>query len=799
MILAVLAGFAAALIAPWVHSRARGAAGWLIALLPLGLTVYFASHLTRIASGETFYAAYTWVPSLGVELTFRMDGLSVLFALIISGIGTLVIVYGGGYLAGDPLLGRFYAYTLIFMGAMLGVVLSDNLITLFVFWELTSISSYLLIGFKHDMADSRQAALQALLVTGGGGLVLLAGLVLLGSVSGTYAISDMHAQAASVQEHALYPGILVLVLLGAFTKSAQFPFHFWLPGAMAAPTPVSAYLHSATMVKAGVYLLARLTPVLGGTDAWQIALTATGGATMVIGAFLAWQQVDLKRILAYSTVSLLGMLVLLLGIGTHYAVKAATVLLFAHALYKGALFLVAGALDHETGTRDVSRMGGLWRAMPWTGTAALVVAASMAGLPPLFGFISKEVFYKAAYDAPERALLLIGGAVVSSVFIVAAAGLASVKPFFGARGHTPKAPHEAPVSMLIGPLSLAGLSVLAGLLPGVVNDYGVKPATQATLADPAASTSLVLWPGVNVVLLLSIVTVIAGAGVYVWRAPLQQRVRAWDVGARFGPARGYRASLNGMLWLADRQTRILQNGYLRVYLITITGFATVLVSYTLLTQVGVGDVLRSPDVRIYELLIAGVILVGTAVVTQARSRLVAVAALGSVGYGIALLYILFGAPDLAMTQFAIETLTVLLFVLVIYRLPRFMRISGSAEHVRDAVIAIGAGAMMTLLVLVVTANPAHTGVSTYFAENSVSLGKGRNIVNVILVDFRALDTLGEIVVLAVAAAGVYSLLKLRPVRDDALSEPAETSDTSVPLETAVSLDEQIKELPEQRQ
>ena len=781
MIVAVLAGFAAALAAPWIHSRARGISGWLIALLPLGLTIYFGNYLTRIANGETFHASYAWVPSLDVNLAFYLDGLSLLFTLIIAGIGTLVVIYGGGYLKGDPLLGRFFAYILIFMSAMLGVVLANNLITLFVFWELTSISSYLLIGFKHDKADSRQAALQALLVTGSGGLALLAGLVLLGHVAGTSTINELMAQGDMVRDDGLYGAILVLVLLGAFTKSAQFPFHFWLPGAMAAPTPVSAYLHSATMVKAGIYLLARLTPVLGGTAVWQVALGGVGAVTMALGAFVAWQQTDLKRILAYSTVSALGMLVLLLGIGTDYAVKAAITLLVAHSLYKGALFLIAGSLDHETGTRDVALMGGLWRAMPWTGTAAVIVAASMAGLPPLFGFISKEVFYKAAYDAPDLAALLTGLAVVSSVMIVAAGGLVSVKPFFGRAGHTPKSPHEAPLSMTLGPMLLAGLTVIFGFLPGLANDYAIKPATHAALNDTTAKVELVLWPGVNIVLLLSLVTVLAGAGVYVWRARLQHYVGFLDVGARFGPARGYRALLDGMLWLADRQTRVLQNGYLRVYLITIVSATTAVVGYTVLTQTDLDGALRSPDVRFYELMIAGVILAATIVVTQARSRLAAVAALGTIGYGIALLYILFGAPDLAMTQFAIETLTVLLFVLVIYRLPRFGRISSRAVRVRDAVIAISAGTMMTLLVLIVTANPTQTGLTSYFAENSVTLAKGRNIVNVILVDFRALDTLGEIVVLAVAAAGVYSLLKLRPARDELLdsSMPQTTLEVNV--------------------
>lgn len=762
MVFAVVAGFILALVAPWIHSRTRNFAGWLIALFPFSLTIYFGTFLTDIANGQKLYVNYVWVPSLDVDLAFHLDGLSLLFSMIITGIGTLVVIYGGGYLKGDPLLGRFYSYILIFMSAMLGVVLANNLVTLFVFWELTSISSYLLIGFKHNKADSRQSALQALLVTGSGGLAMLAGLVLLGHITGTNTISDMLGQGELVRDHGLYVAVMVLIALGAFTKSAQFPFHFWLPGAMAAPTPVSAYLHSATMVKAGIYLLARFTPILGGTDEWQILLTTIGTITMTMGAFLAWQQTDLKRILAYSTVSALGMLVLLLGIGTDYAMKAAITLLVAHSLYKGALFLIAGILDHETGTRDISQMGGLWRTMPWTGTAALIVAGSMSGVPPLFGFISKEVFYKATYDAPELAGVLTGFTILSSVMMVAAGGLVSLKPFFGKLEQTPKAPHEAPLSMLLGPVLLAGLTVVFGLLPTLANDYAVKKAVQSALNNSQAKVELVLWPGFNIILMLSIATLIAGLALYAFRNVLAKHAGLLDIGEVVGPARGYRGLLDGMLQFASWQTRVLQNGYLRFYLITIVSTTTLLVGYTLLTQTTFDNVLRTPDVRIYELLIAGVILGATFVVTQARTRLATVAALGIVGYGIALLYIFFGAPDLAMTQFAIETLTVLLFVLVIYRLPRFGEISSRFVRVRDAFISITSGAMMTLLVLVVTSDPSQTTqLTSYFTENSVTLAKGRNVVNVILVDFRAFDTLGEIVVLAVAAAGVYSLLKLR--------------------------------------
>jgi multicomponent Na+:H+ antiporter subunit A len=757
----ILSGFSIALLAPAVHRWGRRRTGWIISLLPLAFFVYFASLLPDVSAGEVFSPSYAWVPSIGVDLSFYVDGLSLLFALIVSSIGVLVMIYAGGYLEDDPQLGRFYAYIVLFMTAMLGVVLSGNLITLFVFWELTSISSFLLIGFKHRYEASRAAALQALLVTGAGGLALLAGLLLLGQVGGSLEFAALLDQGGTIRSHDMYLPILILVLVGAFTKSAQFPFHFWLPNAMEAPAPVSAYLHSATMVKAGVYLLARLSPLLGGTIAWQYSVTVIGALTMLLGAALALRQTDLKRILAYSTVSTLGALMLLLGLDTTLSVKAAMVFLIVHALYKGGLFMAAGAVDHETGTRDVEKLSGLARSMPITTVAIGLAAISMAGLPPMLGFISKELLYEAKLQAPRAGLFVTAAGVLSNVLLVAVAALVSIRPLFGRRVATPQTPHKAPLSLWLGSVLLALLGLLIGLLPDVLAKSVISPAVSAARAQPT-EVKLALWHGVNPVLLLSIVTVLCGVGVYLARDPLRRFGRSLDVGMRWGPARWYSLGLEGLDTVARAQTRLLQSGYLRYYMLIIIITTFGLASYTLFSRVEVADLFRWPqDVRFYELVLPGIILAATLVAVRSRSRLVAVAALGAVGYAVALLYVLYSAPDLAMTQFSIETLTVILFVLVLYRLPRFARLTSQRQRSRDALVALAAGGLMALLVLVATAVPLQSLLSPFFAENSVPLAKGRNIVNVILVDFRGIDTLGEITVLAVAAIGVYALLKLR--------------------------------------
>ena len=770
--IAIMSGFAMASAAPLLHrflrrfARGGTVAGWLVALLPLALTAYFASYTSAIARGETFVVSYTWASGLGVNLSFYVDGLSLLFALLISGIGALIVIYAGSYLAGHEHLGRFYTYLLMFMASMLGLALAGNIITLYVFWELTSISSYLLIGFEHKKETARRAALQALLVTGAGGLALLGGLVLLGQAAGSFELPALLASGDAIRSHSLYVPILLLVLLGAFTKSAQFPFHFWLPGAMEAPTPVSAYLHSATMVKAGVFLLARFFPVLGGTNEWLYIVTTVGAVTMLVGGILALYQTDLKLILAYSTVSALGTLVALLGLGTTGAITAAIVFLLAHALYKGALFMIAGAVDHETGTRDVERLGGLRRAMPITAGVAVLAAVSLAGFGPVLSFIGKELLLEAVLQVEAFRALLVAVAVLSGALFVAVASIVSIRPFFGAHVATSKEAHEAPRSLWMGPALLALLGVVIGIAPGTVGSGIVAPSVASVLGR-IEPVKLGLWHGFNPALALSVVSVVIGFVIYRgWVAlrthttSLTEKIFVW------GPARWYGVILDGVFALAQRQTRLLQNGFLRVYVLIVIASTIGLVGYTFVVGGGLNANFVWTELRFYEAGIAIIILLAAIAAVRSRSRLGAVASLGVVGFGVALIFILYGAPDLALTQFLIETLTVILLVLVFYHLPRFAIFSSKRARVRDMVIALSAGALMTMLVLVANSVRFAPPISDYFAERSLPDAHGRNIVNVILVDFRGLDTLGEITVLAVAAFGVYALLKLRPQKKE---------------------------------
>ncbi len=802
MLTAVLSGFILALVAPFLHRLARGFTGWLIALLPLGLFIYFAGFLDPISRGLVFTEYQMWVPSLGVNLSFLLDGLSLMMVLIITGVGALIFIYAGGYLHGDPNEGRFYSFLLIFMAAMVGLVLADNLLTLFVFWELTSISSYLLIGYKHSYADSRAAALQALFVTGTGGLVMLAGFILMGIAGGTLEISALVGQSEAIRESGFYVAILLLVGIGALTKSAQFPFHFWLPGAMTAPTPVSAYLHSATMVKAGVYLLARLTPVLSHTDEWRLIFTTVGLVTLLIGGFLSLRQTDLKRILAYSTVSSLGMLVALLGWNTKIAIEAAMLFLLVHSLYKGGLFMVAGTIDHETGTRNIHELGGLLRVMPLVALGALLAGLSMSGIPPFLGFISKEVVYEAtlAYTSEDWQLGTLEGIftlveMIGNIIFVTVACLLFFVPFLGQQKETPRHPHRPPVSLWLGPVILGIISIILALLtelpalPDIASVYLIGPAAGVVYGEPILLSLHLIPPAVVPMLLLSIATVAGGIGLYFALPRVRRLIDALDIGERYGPERLFAQMVVGLPVFSRSVTLLTQSGYLRNYVAIIVGTLVTLGGYTFFSRVAL-PVLGTIDVYFYEVVLAVVILVALALIVRSSSLFFMIVALGVIGYSIALLFILYGAPDLAMTQFSIETLSVVLFVLVLYRLPNLAQLSSSRARLRDALIACSAGGLVTLLVLTITSRPLLSKLNQFFSAASYAEAHGRNIVNVILVDFRGIDTLGEITVLAIAAIGVYALLKLRT--DDTIGDDTESYEDMVAVEAHAEKEKESK-------
>ena len=731
---------------------------WLPALVPAGVALALAACLPSVAAGEVLHIAVDWVPSLGVRLSFLIDGLSLTFALLISGIGAFVLLYSSAYLAGHPHLLRFYLYLLLFMAAMLGLVLADNLITLFVFWELTTVASYLLIGFDHASAKARRSALQALLLTGAGGLALLAGLILLGGLAGSFELSEILTRGDLVRDHALYLPILILVLLGAFTKSAQVPFHFWLPNAMAAPTPVSAYLHSATMVKAGIYLLARLHPALGGTEAWFWSLTVFGAVTAVAASLLALRQTDLKQALAYTTLMALGTLTMFLGAEASVAVAAAVTFLIVHSFYKAALFLVVGIIDHGTGTREAAGLRGLVGAMPVTAAAAAAAGLSMAGFPPFLGFIGKELKYEGALAIASEPLLVAGAAVFANALMVAVAGIVALRPFFGERLATPRHPREAPLRMWIGPLLLAGLGLTFGLVPSLIAGGLVQPAVTAILGRPE-SVKLALWHGVNLPLMLSLLTFGLGLAIYAWHERLRALLQRLEAQLPASADEIWDRGLAGLRWLAAAQTRLLQNGILRNYLFVVFAALALALGATFL-QV---DAFRLPQA--WPLLpakawaVVALVAAAALLTVLAPSRLTVVCALGVVGVGVALIFVMSGAPDLAITQLLVETLFVVLVAVVMLRLPPLQREPVGPRRGLDAFLAVIVGAVVSATLLSVLQSPFDRSVTAYFEKNSVTEAFGRNIVNVILVDFRALDTFGEIAVVAVAALAAYALIR----------------------------------------
>jgi multicomponent Na+:H+ antiporter subunit A len=747
----ILSPFLALPVAGWLGSASGGAR--LLALIPSALTGYFTYAFWLVSINGPFSVTVAWAPALNLSLSFRFDGLSTLFAVLIVGVGTLIVIYARKYLEHHPHAGRFHVALFAFMGSMLGLVLSDGVIALFVFWELTGFTSYVLIGFEHERSEARHAATQALLVTGAGGLALLAAGLLLVNATGTALLSEMPV-GVPLTDHPLYSGMAALVLVAAFTKSAQFPFHFWLPNAMQAPTPVSAYLHSATMVKAGVYLVARMTPLLGATATWTGTIAVVATLTMTIGALRALFETDLKRVLAFSTIGALGILMLLFGIGTPQTVTAGFAYLLAHACYKGALFLVAGTVEHETGTRDVARLGGLRRAMPLTATGAALAAGSMAGIPLFAGFIAKEQFYDGLGGAGFPGIwsgVLISLAVGASMCLGAAGLIAGVAPFRGRSTPAP-APHETALALWLGPLALGALGLVLGVLPALA--AGPIAVAGESVTGVRATVSFVLWHGFTATLLLSALTLAGSAALFTWRE------RLWPLRwpTVLNAEQLYSSTVAGIDALSRRVAPAMQSASLRSYALTVIVTAITLVSLALATGGALPPPRRWTPIQFHEGALAALIAAGALSAALARSNMGAVLSLGTVGYGVAVMYALLGAPDLAMTQFAIETLTVVIFVLVFYRLRGFGDLSSRLVKGRDAIVAVTAGALVTTLVLFIGASGTTSRLAAYFADAAPRLAHGRNVVNVILVDFRGFDTLGETTVLVTVAIGVRALL-----------------------------------------
>jgi multicomponent Na+:H+ antiporter subunit A len=731
-----------------------------LTFLPLAGFVYFLSKLPQITNGNTLTESYNWVPSLGIQLTFRLDGLSLLFALLITGIGTLVFAYTSNYLKGNDHLDRFYGYLSVFMAAMLGLVLSDNLISLFVFWELTSISSFFLIGFKNSSATSRKSALRALTVTGLGGLFLLAGALTFGTIADTYSFQEILNGSIDFTQHPLYSLLLLFIFGAAFTKSAQFPFHFWLPGAMEAPTPVSTYLHSATMVKAGIYLLLRFSPVLGQHEYWQLILITIGGITMIYAAFHTLFRTDLKGILAYSTIAALGILVFLIGIGTELALTAALTFIVVHALYKATLFLVTGTIDHEAKTRDVTQLAGLRKVLLPVAIAGFLAAFSNAGIPPFSGFIGKDLIYEAGLHSFQPVLLIVV-AVITNILLAYAGYLVGIKPFIGKLPEKFEKIHLPSPLLWFPPLLLAVLGLLFGIFPKLLNAL-VTPALQQTFIS-ANLVQLKLWHGFNLVLLLSCSNYsIRDFSLFYFLKPNNDWTKFIAKFHTISPLgifekTGVLSTKVSSLW-----TNFFQNGFLRNYVLTIILVISFLIGYNLFFNAKfLWDFSTILSVTNYEIGILSVMLVAILFTVFTSSRLTAVASLGVVGYAICLLFVFYSAPDLAMTQFTIDTLTVILFVLVLYRLPKYLTLSNNKIRIRDGIVALFFGALITILALEVIQEPMQNETGKFYAENAYLLAKGKNVVNVVLVDFRGIDTLVEITVLVIAAIGVFGLLKLR--------------------------------------
>jgi multicomponent K+:H+ antiporter subunit A len=727
---------------------------------PTVALVYIITLIPTVFDGNVVVEHLQWIPSIGLTLSMRLDGLSLMFSLLILGIGLLIILYARYYLSEKEAVGRFFSYLILFMTAMLSIVLSNNVLQLWMAWEVTSISSFLLISFWSSKSESRKGARMALTVTGAGGLALLAGLLIVSDIVGSYELSAILASGDLIREHALYPVALILILLGAFTKSAQFPFHFWLPHAMAAPTPVSAYLHSATMVKAGIFLLARMYPVLAGTEMWFLIVSITGLITLLLGAYIALFKHDLKGLLAYSTISHLGLITLLLGLDTKLAAVAALFHIMNHAVFKASLFMAVGIIDHESGTRDMRKLNGLWRFMPYTATLAMVAAASMAGVPLFNGFLSKEMFLAETLHSSALGLLswmIPVLATLAAIFAVAYSVRFIHDVFFnGDPIDLPKTPHEPPRYMKFPIEILVLLCLLVGIFPNFMIGDLLSAAASSVLMTELPYYSLAIWHGFNIALLMSVIAIGGGLLVYGYRRHLyrfQAQFKEPDEKLIF------EGIVQRIVAFATKVHENLSNGSLQRYIVALLLFAIAITAVPLINLDTAAT--HFPDQAISGVEITAAIILclsAVATVIYHRKRMIALITLSVVGLIVSIAFARFSAPDLALTQLSVEVVTVILLMLALYFLPQKTPAESSPSRVvRDVGIAAALGGLVATINYAFITQPLDT-ISEFFLANSKTGGGGTNAVNVILVDFRGLDTLGEILVLGVAALGIFNLL-----------------------------------------
>jgi multicomponent Na+:H+ antiporter subunit A len=784
--------FLFALLVPFIYKKftPRIHTGWFVLVVPILIFIYFITYIPAISSGKFIHSSLPWIPSYGINFTTYIDGLSLIFGLLITGIGTLVVLYSIFYLSKHrEALNNFYVYLLLFMGAMLGLVFSDNVLVLYVFWELTSISSLLLIAYWYEREKSRYGAQKSMLITIFGGLAMLAGFIMLSIITDTYSIREMFTKVDSIVSHSLFLPAMLLVLLGAFTKSAQFPFSIWLPDAMEAPTPISAYLHSATMVKAGIYLVARMTPIFGGTSEWFWLVSGIGLITLLYGSVNAVKQTDLKALLAYSTISQLGLIMSLLGIGSAamyfgigdesevytVAILAAIFHLINHSTFKGCLFMVVGIIDHETGTRDIRKLGGLMNLMPVSFTLTIIGTFAMAGLPPFNGFLSKEMFLTAVLNVSQMSVFNMESlgslfpivAWIASIFTFVYSMILVFKTFRGKYRpeRLEKKVHEAPIGMLLPPIVLASLVVGIFFFPNILSNYLLKPAVASILPSLAMGGEIYVkkisaWHGWNTEVYMTIGIVVFGTLLYIY-------LRNWIRIYLFYPQS---ITLNNMYNLGMEKSEDLfqsitnryMTGSIRDYLVYIFAFIIFIIGGALWLLDGISfDHSQDASISVYEGGIVISMVISAVAVLLSNSRLTSIVAVGALGLLVSFLFVLFRAPDLALTQLVVETVTTALFLLCFYHLPQLRKeISKVSFKATNAIISIGVGVVVTIFALSVNGTKLFDSISSFY-ENSYELAGAQNIVNAILVDFRGIDTMLEILVLVIAGIGVYTLIKLR--------------------------------------